>query len=253
MLGVSHYNIWIGLTALFVTGIIPYSYWIVRLNFFWHENNGSFRTMPCCSCVCQQLHKKRLEKSIISKKVIEVEEDSTSNNDGIPMNSNDTSNNENTSNESKISYRKMHPKTDLVVKKKKPKIEESSDKQNHKQNINIITNNNGSDKSQVKQTLLKGIIRDDDSLFPISLPPDTANENDLIDNIHLDEEANIGLPITANISSSDQFCNICLEEYMVGEDIGWSKNDSCHHVFHKKCILEWLVQHQDCPICRNKF
>lgn len=208
--------------------------------------------MPCCSCVCQQLHKKRLEKSIISKKVIEVEEDSTSNNDGIPMNSNDTSNDENTSNESKISYRKMHPKTDLVVKKKKPKIEESSDKQNHKQNINII-NNNGSDKSQVKQTLLKGIIRDDDSLFPISLPPDTANENDLIDNIHLDEEANIGLPITANISSSDQFCNICLEEYMVGEDIGWSKNDSCHHVFHKKCILEWLVQHQDCPICRNKF
>merc|ERR1711976_370724 len=48
-------------------------------------------------------------------------------------------------------------------------------------------------------------------------------------------------------------CNICLEGYNVGDDIAWSKNDQCFHVFHKDCIVGWLDRHSDCPVCRNRY
>jgi len=54
-------------------------------------------------------------------------------------------------------------------------------------------------------------------------------------------------------SKSVQLCTICLEEYEVGDKIGWSRNDQCHHGFHKQCIVEWLMTHDDCPNCRNSY
>jgi hypothetical protein len=54
-------------------------------------------------------------------------------------------------------------------------------------------------------------------------------------------------------SNSVQLCAICLEDYKVGEDIGWSRNPLCHHVFHKDCILESLEANNSCPICRNLY
>lgn len=57
-------------------------------------------------------------------------------------------------------------------------------------------------------------------------------------------------------SMSVQLCAICLEEYQVGETIAWSRNPSCHHVFHKICLLNHLrasSNHDDCPICRNTY
>ena len=62
---------------------------------------------------------------------------------------------------------------------------------------------------------------------------------------------------THNSSSmSVQLCAICLEEYQVGESIAWSRNPACHHVFHKKCLLNHLrasSNQDDCPICRNTY
>lgn len=40
-------------------------------------------------------------------------------------------------------------------------------------------------------------------------------------------------------------CSICLEK---------SKNpfkSKCYHSFCNKCIMEWITQHDDCPLCRN--
>jgi hypothetical protein len=54
-------------------------------------------------------------------------------------------------------------------------------------------------------------------------------------------------------TNSVQLCAICLDGYKVGEDIGWSRNPLCHHVFHKDCILESLKAHDSCPICRNSY
>ena len=37
-------------------------------------------------------------------------------------------------------------------------------------------------------------------------------------------------------------CSICLDSYGIGSTVTWSSNDLCEHVFHEKCILDWLHQ-----------
>ncbi|KAK8687318.1 hypothetical protein V6N13_086143 [Hibiscus sabdariffa] len=45
-------------------------------------------------------------------------------------------------------------------------------------------------------------------------------------------------------------CAICLEEYVHGERV--RELPRCKHMFHKKCIEEWLeVPSLHCPICRD--
>ena len=37
------------------------------------------------------------------------------------------------------------------------------------------------------------------------------------------------------------FCAVCLSEYEVNDEISWSSNSECTHVFHTDCIKQWLV------------
>lgn len=53
--------------------------------------------------------------------------------------------------------------------------------------------------------------------------------------------------------SSQEQCTICLNNYEDGDEICWSHNKHCNHVFHKDCIAEWLLTHEDCPCCRNDY
>ena len=47
-------------------------------------------------------------------------------------------------------------------------------------------------------------------------------------------------------------CSICLECFGVGNKISWSRdNEECNHPFHHDCLMKWLLQHNDCPICRQ--
>ena len=48
-------------------------------------------------------------------------------------------------------------------------------------------------------------------------------------------------------------CPICLKAFERGEDISWSKQLVCLHVFHKDCLTPWLMKHDDCPVCRSKM
>jgi hypothetical protein len=48
-------------------------------------------------------------------------------------------------------------------------------------------------------------------------------------------------------------CVICLEDYEEGDNVCWSHNRQCNHVFHQECIVEWLVRHDGCPVCRQDF
>lgn len=48
-------------------------------------------------------------------------------------------------------------------------------------------------------------------------------------------------------------CAICLLEYEEGDEICWSHNKHCHHAFHKDCMLEWLLRHDECPCCRHHY
>lgn len=46
-------------------------------------------------------------------------------------------------------------------------------------------------------------------------------------------------------------CSICLQEYQSKETVCWAKNDDCDHLFHQDCIVTWLKDHDDCPLCRT--
>ena len=60
--------------------------------------------------------------------------------------------------------------------------------------------------------------------------------------------------IQSQQTQMDHFkCSICLDSYQVGDEIGWSRNPNCHHLFHKKCIIEWLQRQEHCPLCRHPF
>lgn len=48
-------------------------------------------------------------------------------------------------------------------------------------------------------------------------------------------------------------CSICMMDYVDGDEIAWSPNRFCNHIFHKVCITNWLLQHEECPYCRNIF
>mmetsp|Transcript_37547 Transcript_37547/g.76596 ORF Transcript_37547/g.76596 Transcript_37547/m.76596 type:complete len:225 (-) Transcript_37547:185-859(-) len=48
-------------------------------------------------------------------------------------------------------------------------------------------------------------------------------------------------------------CNICLGDYEQGQEVCRSRNGLCNHMFHKSCIFEWLLKHDECPCCRTNF
>lgn len=61
--------------------------------------------------------------------------------------------------------------------------------------------------------------------------------------------------MTCNSINVPPQCLICLENYLVGDQIVWSSNPNCIHVFHEECILTWLSKMGEgfCPLCRQNF
>ena len=70
-------------------------------------------------------------------------------------------------------------------------------------------------------------------------------------NISLRNDTSLEENSTRNDNS--KICPICCEEYKKGDDISWSKNNECAHAFHTDCIVPWLMNHSDCPMCRNDY
>jgi len=48
-------------------------------------------------------------------------------------------------------------------------------------------------------------------------------------------------------------CAICMEDLKVGDIVSWSPNTNCEHIFHHRCVKEWLVKKTCCPCCRETF
>eukprot|EP00525_Craspedostauros_australis_P003508 CAMPEP_0198112838 /NCGR_PEP_ID=MMETSP1442-20131203/4628_1 /TAXON_ID= /ORGANISM="Craspedostauros australis, Strain CCMP3328" /LENGTH=372 /DNA_ID=CAMNT_0043769753 /DNA_START=17 /DNA_END=1135 /DNA_ORIENTATION=+ len=48
-------------------------------------------------------------------------------------------------------------------------------------------------------------------------------------------------------------CAICLTDYEKDDILCWSQSEKCTHVFHRDCMEEWLLKHEECPCCRHNY
>lgn len=73
-------------------------------------------------------------------------------------------------------------------------------------------------------------------------PPASKEEIENLDTLIISDK---------NINNfADMECLICRENYNIGEEICKLR---CGHYNHKECILIWLKQHNNCPICRYEL
>jgi hypothetical protein len=49
-------------------------------------------------------------------------------------------------------------------------------------------------------------------------------------------------------------CAICLSHFEPQQLVCESNNSACQHVFHKDCMVDWLMKHhENCPMCREVY
>ncbi|KAL6995098.1 RING-type E3 ubiquitin transferase [Sarracenia purpurea var. burkii] len=51
-------------------------------------------------------------------------------------------------------------------------------------------------------------------------------------------------------SCSRNQCTICLEKFSVGSEIA---RMPCSHVYHRGCIVQWLMRRNSCPLCQYQI
>lgn len=84
------------------------------------------------------------------------------------------------------------------------------------------------------------------------LSKDNVCKDNVLVNISLRND-HTSLEENSSRNINPKVCPICCEEYVKGDDIAWSKNEECVHAFHTDCIVPWLMNHSDCPMCRNDY
>jgi hypothetical protein len=65
-------------------------------------------------------------------------------------------------------------------------------------------------------------------------------------------KANINIEVETNKAKCFGECPICLDDMFDYQqnDIVWLE---CTHLFHFKCINEWKIKSNKCPICEYPF
>jgi hypothetical protein len=49
------------------------------------------------------------------------------------------------------------------------------------------------------------------------------------------------------VDKINNMCSICLEEYIDDRKMSRLK---CDHIYHKECIMKWIKNNNECPLCR---
>lgn len=55
-----------------------------------------------------------------------------------------------------------------------------------------------------------------------------------------------------SLKMDTESCSICLENLSGPKPIGLTRM-ACSHVFHNRCLLEWLKRKNTCPLCRTEL
>lgn len=58
---------------------------------------------------------------------------------------------------------------------------------------------------------------------------------------------------SGNHTAASCVCPICLGEFEQNEEVCKSKNVECQHFFHLDCMMQWLMHHDECPLCRTDY
>ena len=109
---------------------------------------------------------------------------------------------------------------------------------------NEIHNN---DDWQNKQILILEKLADytitltkDEFIPSVSSQNDDTGENDKGASILIPQPGEpLTTPTCTNVVTED--CSICLSSFKVGDRICWSSNETCPHVYHEQCIIQWLI------------
>jgi hypothetical protein len=131
----------------------------------------------------------------------------------------------------------------------------------------IIEANSGDDEIVLKQEEKQpsGENDDDNASSSSSSNYNNSSINSQLVKSILDSLRNISIDLTktaapdhnashhSNLNDSSKQCPICLGDFEIGEEICMSKNIECPHAFHSDCMLEWLMKHDDCPLCRKDY
>ena len=82
-----------------------------------------------------------------------------------------------------------------------------------------------------------------------------GDEKGCKDEIHNPNTAGDPVTLTPESNNNDNcdVCAICCCEYGVNEELCWSQDPRCVHVFHKSCMDEWIVDHDECPFCASTW
>jgi len=121
--------------------------------------------------------------------------------------------------------RQNHVLNSVIIKKVTKSCTAPFGTQNNRKNKKNYKNNPTPNKDELKEDILVWSIRSID----YTLEPSSNSEESL------------------------KSCPICLENYKEDDTVCWSKNDDCLHAFHLICLTEWLMNNNDCPMCRANY
>lgn len=82
--------------------------------------------------------------------------------------------------------------------------------------------------------------------------PDILHRS-LIDDQEMKRNDNIILnlePRYSTISDKNTQCTVCMDNIDLNQTIVQTQ---CNHIFHSKCLDNWVKYKSDCPICRKKI
>mmetsp|Transcript_7185 Transcript_7185/g.14429 ORF Transcript_7185/g.14429 Transcript_7185/m.14429 type:complete len:283 (+) Transcript_7185:65-913(+) len=118
-------------------------------------------------------------------------------------------------------------------------------------------------------------VKNENSRSKSSSPPvsPTSNAPKMTDAINVNETNSICKKLS-QFQSHRPECSICLDHFSPNDTIAWAKDggdntgnigyystynntsnnpsQACDHIFHEDCLIAWLQQHDECPLCRRR-